>query len=521
VRSPLHNVGAWSARWAQLAPQRLALVDPSRRLDYAAFDARVGRAAGWLRGRGLGKGDRVGLLLANRSAYLELVLGAARIGAVAVPMNTRLSAREIAFQLGDCRPRLVCCEASIGETVETARGIAGRARIGGGAAEVVSWDSDGALYEAECAAAAPEAPRAVEPDDPMLILYTSGTTGTPKGAVLPHRKALYNALNAQLFFGIRPGQDRVLVAAPLFHSLGLNILSLPALYAGASLVLHERFDPDAFWDTVARERITYSGGVPTQYTRLLAALTARQNDAPGRGRERASLRFLFTAGAAIAVETIRAYQQHAIVLKQGFGQTETSILCCLDEADALRRAGSVGRPVFHAELRIIDPHSFGEPPERWREVCPGETGEIVVRGPITMTGYWEREEETAATLRGEWLRTGDLARRDADGFVTLSGRARDMYISGGENVYPAEVEAVLAEHPSVSEIAVVGVADGEWGEVGRAHVVLTPEAQLDLAELREWASERLARFKLPRDLVVEPHLPRTASGKVEKFRLGS
>jgi fatty-acyl-CoA synthase len=208
------------------------------------------------------------------------------------------------------------------------------------------------------------------------------------------------------------------------------------------------------------------------------------------------------------------------VLKQGFGQTETSILCCLDAADAIRKAGSVGRPVFHAELRIVRKDTAALPVAEWKDCAPGETGEIVVRGPITMLGYWRRPEATAETLReGGWLRTGDLASADPEGFVTLTGRARDLYISGGENVYPAQVEAVYHEHPALRDVAVVGVPDERWGEAGRAYVVLEEGAELDADALRAWGRERLAAFKVPREFLAVDALPRTASGKVQKFAL--
>ena len=507
MEATLHNVGGWTARWARVAPERLALVDGERRLTYAELEDRVARTAGWLAGRGVTAGDRVASVLANCGAYLERGRGAARSGARAGPINTRLSPRELAFQLDDCRPALIASDPSLRETLRTAI-----TRASHEPAHRVEVD-DG--YERELATASALAVTPVAGDDPMMILYTSGTTGSPKGAMLPHRKTLYNALNAQLYFGIRSGEDRVLVASPLFHSLGLKILSLPVLYAGGTLVLLRRFDPAEFWQAVARERITYSGGVPTQYGRLLEQL-----DGQARELDRSSLRFLFTAGAAVAPETVRAYQRRGLVLKQGFGQTESSILCCLHEDDAVRKAGSVGRPVFHAELRIVDRDRCEAPVEEWRDVAVGEVGEIVVRGPITMLGYWERPEDSAETLRGEWLRTGDLARRDDEGFVTLTGRARDMYVSGGENVYPAEVERVLAEHPAIREVAVIAVPDRDWGEAGRAHAVLEAGATLQLEPLRHWASERLARFKLPRELVIVGSLPRTASGKVQKHQLG-
>jgi fatty-acyl-CoA synthase len=248
---------------------------------------------------------------------------------------------------------------------------------------------------------------------------------------------------------------------------------------------------------------------------LLEALEA----APSGLYDTHTLRFLFTAGAAIPVELIRAFEAHGLVLKQGFGQTETSILCCLDARDAVRKAGSVGRPVAHAEVRVVRLPTLAEPPERWEDVAVGETGEIVVRGPLTMLGYWRRPAETAEVLRGAWLRTGDLATLDAEGFVTLVGRARQMYISGGENVYPAEIEAVYHEHPAVREIAVVGVPDAKWGEAGRAYVVPAQGHGLDPQALLAWGRERLAAFKLPREFVAVDALPRTETGKVQKHRL--
>ena len=486
------NVASWILRHANERGSLLALVDGERRLDYAGLEARVRRCAGALASRGIGRGERVALLLGNHTPYLELVFAAARLGAIAVPLNARLTARELGRLLADCAPRLLVHDAA--------------AAIPGG------WEAlDISAYEAALEAAAPvDAIAAVRPEDPMLLMYTSGTTGTPKGALLPHRKTLFNALNAELFFELT-AQDRVLVALPLFHSFGLKILALPTLYAGGSVFLERRFDADRVWDTVEREQISFFGGVPTMFRELLEAL--------GPERDLSSLRFLFTAGAPVPVELIRAFEARRLVLKQGFGQTETSILCCLDAKDASRKAGSVGRPVRHAEVRLVRPESLGRAPEAWEDAAPGETGEIVVRGPILMTGYWGQPEATAEVLRGEWLRTGDLATVDGEGFFTLVGRARHMYISGGENVYPAEIEAVYAEHPDVREIAVVGAPDTRWGEVGHAFCVLTPGATLDEDALRSWGTEHLADFKLPKRFFAVAQLPRTETGKVMKHAL--
>ncbi|MGE4653182.1 MAG: AMP-binding protein [Myxococcota bacterium] len=502
-----HNAADWTARWAEIAGDRVALVDAERRLDYAGLEDRVARCAGMLAAAGVGRGDRVALLLGNRSGYVESVLAAARIGAIAVPVNARFTAREVCILLDDCTPRLLLHEEQFASVASTACREARRPPLG------LCCPGE---YERCLAQAVPISDSVpVAPDDPMLLLYTSGTTGVPKGALLPHRKTLYNSLNAQVFFGIH-AEDRVLVALPLFHSFGLCILTLPALYAGARVHLEPRFDAQRVWERVSSEQITYLGGVPTQLAGLLAALKSGASTA-GTG----SLRFLFGAGAAVPVEQIRAFQAQGIVLKQGFGQTETSILYCLDDRDALPKAGSVGLPVVHAEVRVVQLPDLDGPTQGWRDVPAGEAGEIVVRGPITMLGYWKRPEATAETLRGEWLRTGDLATRDEEGYVTLCGRARDLYISGGENVYPAEVEAVYAGHPQIAEIAVVGVPDERWGEVGHAYVVpRNLREDLDGTDaLRAWGRERLAAFKLPVRFLAASSLPRTATGKVQKHRL--
>jgi len=510
VRSPTSNVGRWLAQQATLAGDRVAVIDRDRTLDYRGLEERCARLAQVLSAAGVRPGSRVALLLGNRSAFLEAVFAAARLGALSVPINARLAPPEITGLFDDCTPSALIYEDALARTVEVSCAMAHCAP-----AFRLSAGGMPDAYESAIASAAPTfGIEPVDPEDPMMILYTSGTTGVPKGAVLPHRKTLFNSLNAQLFFQITAA-DRVLIALPLFHSFGLNILALPILYAGGSLVLEPRFEPASVWDAVGRHGITFFGAVPTMLRALLEALQA----APTGKYRLGSLRFLFSAGAAIPVELIRAFEVHELVVKQGFGQTETSILCCLDARDALRKAGSVGRPVFHSELRIVTQSSVVGSPSEWVDVKAGETGEIVVRGPITMSGYWQRPEASAETIREGWLRTGDLGVFDEDSFVTLVGRARDLYISGGENVYPAEVERVYAEHEAIREISVVGVPDARWGEVGQAYVILAPGRALDEEALQAWGRERLASFKIPQRFVAVSRLPRTETGKIQKHRL--
>ena len=513
MESRVHNVANWIAHWAANAGDRAAVVDASRSLSYRALAERVARLSGWLRRQGITPGDRVAVMLRNGSPFLESILAIAQVGAISLPINWRLSPREIAFLLTDSGCSLVFHEEEFAETIDSACRKADRA-------EPIRLATGGTncAYERALGEGAPDRKiHPVSPETGMTLMYTSGTTGEPKGALLPHRKTLFNSLNAQLYFGIRRA-DRVLVITPLFHSLGLNIISLPALYAGACVHLQSGSDEEAIWRCIQRDRIHYMGGVPTQYQKLLDLIETRAaTNGPSAAPD--SLRFLFTAGAAIPVELVYRYHDHGLVLSQGYGQTESSVIACLYAEDAVRKAGSVGRTVAHAAVRVVDRETVDRPPEQWRTGAPGEIGEIVVRGPITMLGYWNRPSASAEVLRDGWLRTTDLGSLDDEGFLTLAGRARDMIISGGENVYPAEVEEIFSQHPDIREIAVVGVPDERWGEAGRAHVVLERGSTLEPQALRDWALAHLASFKIPREFRVEKDLPRTASGKVRKHLL--
>ncbi len=520
-RSLDHDVGHWVTHWAETSPTSLAWADDHRRCDYATAEDRVARFTSWLAERGVVPGDRVAFWLGNRGAALETLFAAARLGAIALPVNARLTPDEVAFQLDDSTPRILLVERAWRARADAAVNrmslhpptILAVGGNGPAPNEFVA-DGDDAYEEALASVRPTPVNRAAAPEDPLILMYTSGTTGKPKGALLPLRKTLYNSLNAERFFGIRR-EDRVLVVAPLFHSLGLQILAIPAIFAGASLVIQDGFEAARVWRTIAREGVTYFGGVPTMHRRLLDALVAGEPF----DRPPASLRFAFSAGSAAPAALIHAFHRQGLLVTQGYGQTETSILTCLDAERALAKAGSVGRPVHHGKIRLIDPATIDGPVEGWRDARPEAIGEIVVSGPIRMLGYWQRPEATAETLRGEWLRTGDLATRDDEFDFTLVGRAREMYISGGENVYPAEIEATLVGHPAIEEAAVVAVADPDWGEVGHAHLVVSSGQQIVPEEILEWLSTRLARFKQPRKIVIEASLPRTASGKVQKYRL--
>ena len=486
LRRPDVNIGSWLTHRAAERPEHPAIsVEATGEcLSYCELNALTNRVARSLELRGVGLGERVAMALRSEPLTLAVYFGAAKLGAISVPLNTRLAPPELGFQIQDCRPRLVI----------RARDVEMPADCG---TELISADE----LRAELPTSAEEPALAAGGEAAQTIMYTSGTTGLPKGAVLPHRKTLCNTLNAEVYLGLRP-EDVVVVPVPLFHSYGLKILSVPTLFAGATIVLVDRFDPVGLQECIGRHRATLLGAVPVMYRRML--------EAGLRGDCWRSLRFAFGAGAPLDVATIHRFFDAGVRLKQGYGQTETSILCCLDTEDVIRHAGSVGRPVGNCELRIADAEGA--------TVAPGHEGEILVRGRIVMSGYWGQPEATEASRLDGWHRTGDLGVMDGDGFVTLVGRRAELFISGGENVYPAEVERVVEGHENVSEVAVVGVPDDRWGESGRAYVV-PAHPPLDTAELLEWTRKRLAAFKVPLDVVVVAELPRTASGKVQKHAL--
>ena len=343
----------------------------------------------------------------------------------------------------------------------------------------------------------------VDEDAPQMLLFTSGTTGKPKGAVLPHRMLLWNAIN----FAARDllPSDTVLTHSPMFYTAGLNVYTLPALFTGGTVVLARAWNTDEMFDLIERERVTVFFGVPTQ---LLMFTGSPRFPTADLG----SLRYVISGGAACPVTLIERIVARGLAYRQGMGLTEVGPNCfSLEPRDALRKPGSIGFPNLAMEARIVD--------DEGRDLGADEVGELALRSPAMCSGYWEDPEATAAAIRGGWFFTGDLARRDAEGYYYIVDRKKDMFISGGENVYPAEVERVLAEHPAVEQVGVVGVPDPKWGEVGCAAVVLRPGTQCAQTDLLRFCEGRLARFKIPKTVRFVAELPRTHSGKVQKSAL--
>ncbi len=500
------NIAWWVQRWSELQPEKTAIVFEGEHISYLDLHRRANRTSCWLQSLGIEKGDRVAAILANCPDFIEIYLACARLGALFVPINQRATSPELDYFLKDARPRLLVFGAGTAAAVE---GLdLNNCRVPPLLASVEPKICTGAIfdYRSETAAFDGRKPfltqslAPADPEEPQVIMYTSGTTGRPKGAVLSHRKTFFNCLNAEIFFKM-DADDIMLVILPLFHSGGLFIQAAPTLYKGAAMVLHPKFDPVKFYRDIERYRVTKFLGVPTVFRQLLKVEPENRGDL-------SSLKVCAGGGEKTSPELIAECRKAGLAFRQIMGQTETSILLWASEEDSLRKPGTVGRPVYHAEVGIVD--------RSGRRAKPGEVGEMVARGSIMMKEYWQDPAKTEETIRNGWLHTGDLAKMDEDGYFYLVDRAADMYISGGENVYPAEVEKRLREHPEIEEIAIVGIPDEDWGEIGHAYIIRSADSVLTEEEIFAFCNGSLARFKWPRKVTFVTEFPRTSLGKVRK-----
>jgi fatty-acyl-CoA synthase len=490
------GIGSWTARRARMSPDRVAIRFEGREWTYAELHERATRLAHALAGLGVRRGDRVAYLGPNHPTFLEALFATAMLGAVFVPLNWRLAVPELVHIVRDSDAR-----ALVFAPAQAAAAAATLAQVPVPAAVAV-----GEEYERLLAAAATDSiDEPVSLTDLALLMYTSGTTGRPKGAMLSHANLTWNSVN--LLLDVDLGGDEVtLVVAPMFHVAALNQTVLPTLLKGGQVILVPRFDPQPALDLIATHRVTFLFGVPTMF--LAMAQTAGW-----AGADLSSVRSAICGGAPVPEAVIAAYQARSVTFMQGYGLTETSPgALFLRREESHRKAGSAGTPVFFGDVRLVRPD--GSP------AGVGEPGEILVQGPQVMTGYWRLPEETAAVLSADgWLRTGDIGVTDDEGYVTIRDRTKDLIISGGENIYPAEVEDVLYQHPAVAECAVIGVPDQRWGEVGRAVVVLRDGAEAEPKDLLEFLAGRIAGYKVPKSAVFTDSLPRTASGKLLKSQL--
>ncbi|ARP68608.1 long-chain-fatty-acid--CoA ligase [Streptomyces pluripotens] len=487
------NLAEFLADTARTLPGQPALRLGTAVTSYAELDRLSAQAATLLRTEGIRAGDRVALMLPNVPEFVVLYYGVLRAGGVVVPMNPLLKERETEFHLRDSGAAVLFeWHAAPGE------GAAGAAAAG-----VRRLAVEPAAFAAglACVEPLPEVV-ATAGDDIAVLLYTSGTTGRPKGAALTHAGLRHNTEVNVAEVQRMTSQDVIVGCLPLFHIFGQTCTMNVAVRSGASLTLVPRFEPRTVLDAIARDRATVFEGVPTMYAALL-----QQPDAAAA--DLSSLRMCISGGASLPVEVLHGFERRfGCMVLEGFGMSETSPVVSFNHPDRPRKPGSIGTPIRDVEVRLLD--------DDGRDVVPGDVGELVVRGPNLMKGYWNRPEETAAVIPDGWLRTGDLARRDEDGYLYIVDRKKDLIIRGGYNVYPREIEEVLHEHPAVALAAVLGVPDERLGEEVAAAVVLRPGARADIGELQQFVRERVAAYKYPRCIWLTDALPTGPSGKILK-----
>jgi fatty-acyl-CoA synthase len=470
--SGAHTIGRWIGDRARTTPARVAIDHLGRELTYAELDEASERLAAAFVARGLRRGDRVATLTGNSPEHVAVFFACAKAGLILAPLSWRLAPAELAYQLEDAEPALFLVEDE----------HAALAQVAGHPFEQ--------LLVPEVAGAPPTA--GAEDDDPLLLVYTSGTTGRPKGALLTHANCFWTNLSFDLATGVS-GDDVVLQVLPQFHCGGWNVQALLGWWKGARIVLERSFDPARCLALIEEKRVTTMMGVPANYLFLSQEPAFATADL-------SSLRRAVVGGAPMPDALLEVWHERGVDVVQGYGLTEAAPnVLCLPPEDAVRKIGWAGKPYPHVDVRLSDEE------------------ELQVRGPNVFAGYWRNPEATADVLVDGWLRTGDIAERDDEGFYRIKGRLKDMYISGGENVYPAEVESVLHEHPAVADTAVVAVPDDRWGEVGVAFVV--PAGEVSEEELIEFVRGRLARFKAPKTVRFVDVLPRSGMGKVQKDEL--
>jgi long-chain acyl-CoA synthetase len=479
-------------------PERTAIKLDDVELTYAQLDGATAHLAGLLAQHGFQPGDRVGVMLPNVPHFPIVYYGILRAGGVVVPMNVLLKEREVAYYLEDSGAKLLFAWMDFGEEARPGAEAAG--------AELVEV-APGAFEQQLGAVEARTAVAEMDDADTAVILYTSGTTGKPKGAELTHANLYGNALTKVETLIQLSGEDTILGALPLFHSFGQTAAMNAGMLAGACLSLLPRFDPVKALQIMERDRVTVFLGVPTMYNAMLAVPEPERPDT-------SSLRVCISGGASLPVEVLRAFDgQFGAKILEGYGLSETSPVASFNHPGRERKPGSIGTPIRDVQMKVFD--------EQDREMPQGEVGEIVIKGPNVMKGYWQRPDATAEAMRGGWFHTGDLAKVDEDGYFFIVDRKKDLIIRGGYNVYPREIEEVLYEHPTVAEAAVVAVPHAELGEEVGAAVALKAGAEASPDELQAFVKERVAAYKYPRHVWLVDELPKGPTGKILKREIAA
>ncbi len=498
------GIGSWLTKRAVLTPQKEAVVDGDKRFTYQQLNQRVNRLARTLAVLGLRGGDRLAILSTNCVAYVETIMAAAKLGAMLVPLNWRLTPTELTFILNDSGAKILLFHP---DQLEAAKKLADRTGI----EQLVVLGED-RIGQVQASEALMESQPGDEPapestphlDTHHIIMYTAGTTGQPKGAVLTQGASFWNAVNLGLAMDFT-SLDRNLAVLPMFHIGGIGLFTLPMLYNGGTVVIQQTFEPARTLELLQTEEITLFFGVAAIFLFLI-----QHPEFDRKAFEK--VRVVMSGGAPLPVSLVHQYGDHGIIIQQGFGMSEAApSIATLEKSLAVKKAGSIGKALMHVDSRVVD--------DRMKDVPTDQVGELVIQGPNLLKEYWNRPDATKEAFKGGWFHTGDLARMDGDGDLYIVERKKDMFISGGENVYPAEVEDAIYQLPQVSEVAVIGIKDEKWGEVGKAVVVLKEGETLTEETVTSHLKDRLAKYKIPRSVVFTGPLPRNAAGKVLKNSL--
>jgi fatty-acyl-CoA synthase len=489
----------WLKKWSHYSPENIAVKDgdTSEQFTYKKLFELACQGAQILKDRfQVRKGDRIALLATNEMESIFLFFAAQRLGAILVPVNFRLTPREVDHILGDCQPQVLFYQEAFQSLVDSLTVKLSFKALLQGSDSFGHQVRTAEVSNIDCGFYA-------DFEDPSMILYTSGTTGAPKGAILSHRMIFWNSINTSLRLNIHQ-HDSTVIFLPFFHTGGWNVLTTPFWHRGAKIVFLKKFDADRILELSESENATLLFGVPTTMDMM-----ARSNLFEKVNLSK--VRYAIVGGEPMPVDLIRTWDQKGIPVRQGYGLTEFGPnVFSLNETDAIRKIGSIGFPNFYIETKVVDDHG--------QQVPVNEIGELILKGPSMMSGYWKNEKATKETIKDGWLYTGDLVRQDEEGYVYVVGRKKDMYISGGENVYPPELEQVLRQLNGIREVAVIGVPDEKWGEVGRAYIVKEAES-LSEQLVKDHCLKNLAKFKIPKYFSFVPELPKGDSGKILKRRL--
>jgi fatty-acyl-CoA synthase len=490
----------WLKKWAHYTPTKLFLREHDRNLEwsYANFNQRAESLAQHLKVEfGLRKGTRLAVYSKNRAEYVLVLFACWKLGAILVPLNFRLTPRELDTLIGDCEPALFLYEEELSDHV-------GKLKTTGSIPEKSDIEELTHFLTGDVEASDFRSGDPIEEEDMLMILYTAGTTGLPKGAIINHRMLFWNAVNTTLRLDLN-SEDHTQSFAPFFHTGGWHVLFTPFLFNGASHTILSGFDAELILRLMEEEKTTLLFGVPTMLQMMADSPLFDEADL-------SSVRYAIVGGAPMPVPLIEKWHEKGVFIRQGYGLTEVGVNCfSLHQDDAVRKIGSIGFPNFYIDAKIVN--EYGE------DCGPNEVGELWMRSPVVTPGYWRKEKETEAAITDGWFHTGDMVREDEEGYHYVVDRKKNMYISGGENVYPAEVEKTLYSHQAVKEAAVIGVPDERWGEVGKAFVVGKEGENLTQDELKELCKERLAKYKIPVYIVFLKALPKNEAGKINRLEL--